>query len=105
VTIAAAAHPLAAGLSGKLEVTFARSQMGFGIPGPGALRIATLSNDKERATVFAYERGAAMLDPAWHAPARRMGLFLHWTGARLLTDAGWALLDAAVRWAVADARP
>jgi hypothetical protein len=39
------------------------------------------------------------------APARRVGFFVHPDLAPYLTEPGWALLDAAVRWAAGgDAR-
>ena len=98
------AHPLAAGLSGPLQVTRAPGTLGWGQPGPGAVRVASFpdTNKKQLATIFAYERGATMAGSVAHAPARRVGFFLHPDLAPYLTDSGWALLDAAVRWAAED---
>ena len=57
-----------------------------------------------RAVVFAYERGAPMPGlPA--APARRVGLFLQNYTAEVMSDAGWALFDAAIAWAMRDTGP
>jgi hypothetical protein len=48
--------------------------------------------------IFGYETGATM--PGAVAPARRVGFFLEDLTAGSLTPAGWALFDAAVRWAL-----
>jgi hypothetical protein len=99
-------HPIAAGLSGPLQVTRAPGSLGWGQPGPGAIRVATFpdANKRDKAVIFAYERGAPMAGPVPRAPARRVGFFMHPDLAPYLTESGWALLDAAVRWA-ADERP
>jgi hypothetical protein len=99
-------HPLAGGLSGPLQVTRAPGTLGWGQPGPGAVRVASFPDQgkKDRATIFAYDRGAPLVGPVVRAPARRVGFFLHPDLAPYLTESGWALLDAAVRWA-ADERP
>jgi len=103
--------PLAAGLSGTVQVIAAspdgpvrarRLEMSFGSPGPQARWVASWPGRPERAVVFAYERGTLMPGlPA--APARRVGLFLYDRTPPQLTDAGWALFDAALLWA-AEAR-
>jgi hypothetical protein len=97
-------HPLAGGLSGPMQVTRAPGSLGWGQPGPGAVWIATFPDDhkKDRAVIFAYERGAPMAGAVTRAPARRVGFFVHPDLAPYLTDSGWTLLDAAVRWASAD---
>jgi hypothetical protein len=105
------ASPLAAGLSGTVQVIAAspdgpvrarRLEMSFGSPGPQARWVASWPGRPDRAVVFAYERGAPM--PGLQAaPARRVGLFLYDRTPPQLTDAGWALFDAALLWA-AEAR-
>jgi hypothetical protein len=94
-------HPLSGGFAGPLQVTRAPGSLGWGQPGPGAVRVASFpdSGKNDRAVIFAYERGALMTGPLTRAPARRVGFFLHPDLAPYLTDSGWALLDAAVRWA------
>ena len=94
-------HPLAGGFAGPLQVTRAPGSLGWAQPGPGAVRVASFpdSPKNDRAVIFAYERGAQMIGPLIRAPARRVGFFMHPDLAPYLTDAGWALLDAAVRWA------
>jgi hypothetical protein len=99
-------HPIAAGLSGALQVTRAPGSLGWGQPGAGAVRVATFPdvNKRDKAVIFAYERGAAMAGSVLRAPARRVGFFLHPDLAPYLTESGWTLLDGAVRWA-ADEHP
>jgi hypothetical protein len=103
LTILEPTHPLAAGFSGPLQVTRAPGSLGWGHPGSGAVRVATFpdNNKNDRAVIFGYERGAPMVGPVARAPARRVGFFIHPDLAPYLTEAGWALFDAAVRWATA----
>jgi hypothetical protein len=96
-TILTPVHPLAAGLSGLVNVTTAPTALAWGRPAAGAVRVARLPGNASRITIFGYERGAAMVGLT--APARRVGLFLGDTAATLLTPDGTALFDAAVRWA------
>lgn len=91
------AHPLAAGRSGLVTVTTARTTLAWGKPAAGAAIVARLPANPGRAAIFAYEKGMGMVGLA--APARRVGLFLGDTAAASLTADGWALFDAAVRWA------
>jgi hypothetical protein len=93
LVIAAPGHPLAAGLSGRVHVSSAPAQLSWGRVGPEAITVAAIENDPSRAALFGYERSAAR-------PARRAGLFLFDTTATTLTDPGWSLFDAAVRWCV-----
>jgi hypothetical protein len=94
--VAEAAHPLAAGLSGPVRVTRGPDQLSWGRAPAGAIRVATIEGESARDAIFAFERGAAM--PGRAAPARRVGFFLFDETAAALTDEGWALFDAAVRW-------
>ncbi len=96
LAIAAPGHPLAAGRSGRVRVSSAPEQLSWGRVRSDAIRIATLESDPARATIFAYDRGAAM--PGRTAPARRAGFFLFNSTASSLTEDGSALLDAALRW-------
>jgi negative regulator of sigma E activity len=100
-------HPLAAGLSGLVQLVTPpargtkgarRPFMSFGIPGPSAIWIATWPGQPERALAFAYDRGAPMVGLA-AAPARRVGLFAFENNTTLFTEDGWSLFDAAVLWA------
>lgn len=90
-------HVLAAGLSGRVVLTTGPAQLSWGRAREDAIRIAVIDGSPEKAAVFAYDRGASM--PGLVAPARRVGLFLFDQTAPQLTPQGWALFDAAVRWA------
>jgi hypothetical protein len=90
-------HPLAAGLTGRVTVTTTPSSFTWGRPGAGAVMVARQVGTTGHAMVFGYERGAAMVGLT--APARRVGLFLSDSTPSRLTTQGWALFDAAVRWA------
>jgi hypothetical protein len=111
------AHALAAGLGGSVaavalppppagEAGPPRRQpdrwMSYGQPGAHAQVVATWPGRPTRAVIFGYERGAPMV--GLPAPARRVGLYLHNRSPNLLTEAGWRLFDAAIVWALDDAR-
>ncbi len=97
IAITSPALALAAGLSGTPAVTQAPAAFSWGVPGPAALTAGVQPGTPARALVFGYEAGTVM--PGLVAPARRVGLFLEDLTASLLTPSGWALFDAAVRWA------
>lgn len=92
-----AGHPLAAGLSGTVEVVARPERLSWGRVGPAALRIATLDGEPGKTALFGYEKGAAM-EGGSTAPARRVGFFLFDTTALQLSEDGGRLFDAAVRW-------
>lgn len=97
ISILDAAHPLAAGLSGAVEVVAQPERLSWGRVGPGAVRIATLEGEPGKTALFGYEKGAPM-DGGFTAPARRVGFFLFDTTALHLSEDGGRLFDAAVRW-------
>jgi hypothetical protein len=91
-------HDLTAGLSREVSISYRKSAIGWGVPGPDALKIATLNDDPEKCTVFAYDKGMQM--PGLVAPARRVSFYLYRKSASFLTSEGWALFHAAVKWAL-----
>jgi hypothetical protein len=95
VDITAAGHPLAAGLSGAPQVYDPAGWLDWGVPAAGAVKVAPLSGEPQKAALFAYERGAAMVSGV--APARRVGVFA--TNAPFFTAQGAALFRAALIWA------
>ncbi len=97
IVIRNALHPMAAGLSGTVRVTAANTLLRWGTPGPFAEWIATLPGRPTSAVIFGYDVGAIM--PGGFAlPMRRVGFFLSDRTAVTLTEVGWDLFDAAVRW-------
>jgi hypothetical protein len=97
--IVAPGHPLAGGLTGEVRVVSQPSPFELGQPVAAAIRIATIveeENEPDEVLIFGLEKGAAgRFEPA---PARRVGWFARETTFRSLTDDGWALFDAAVKW-------
>ena len=97
LSVTDASHPLAAGLSGTAAVATTATNFTWGKPNTNAARVAALTSDATRFSVFGYEAGAAM--PGLEAPARRVALFLTDTTAAGLSPNGVALFDAAAKWA------
>jgi RHS repeat-associated protein len=97
LVIANPSHYMAAGLSGTVTVITTQSDLNWGKPNANALKIATLLNNPAKAAIFAYEKGVAM--PGLSAPARRVGMYMTDQTAGNFNNNGWALFDAAVRWA------
>jgi len=90
---------LAAGTRGTVTVFAMPAELGWGVPGPAALRVASLVGEPQKLTIFAYPAGAMMIGRA--APAARVGLF---SGnldnqTAMLTGDGLKLFSAAVSWA------
>lgn len=96
-------HPLAAKLDGNAKIASAPVSFGWGLPDSNAIVPVGIAEDVNLAAVFAYEQGVAMLDRG--AAARRVALFPGQDAPPLLTDDGWALFDAAVRWAATRNEP
>jgi hypothetical protein len=95
-----APHPLSAGLSaGKHEVLRTPAPINWGRPGLGATIIATLPDQPDKATIFAYEKGATM-EYDYTAPGRRVAFFANRNYFDNLTPDGRALFDAAFIWAI-----
>ena len=95
--VAPASDPMAAALTGTQAVTSASSTYSWGKPAAGAFVVARLAGGSTRAGIFRYEKGASMVGLA--APERRVAFFFSDTTATVLTSAGKALTDAAIRWA------
>jgi hypothetical protein len=96
VTITNATHPMAAGLSGTVQVTSATTTFGWGVVNANAAKIATLTTDATKATDFGYEANAVM--PGLTAPKRRVGFFFTASSATLTTSGG-LMFDNAIKWA------
>ena len=96
-------HPLAAGLpAGSVELFKQGVGMGWGIPGAGATTIATLHGAPDKASIFAYEKGATM-DHEVLAPARRVYLPIDYNAWGDLTGNGTKLVNAALAWSLGQA--
>ena len=105
VALVDATHALAAGLTGTVSVVTTASSFSWGKPNANAAKIAALTSDATRITIFGYETAAAMPGlpaPGLPAPARRVGFFLSDTNGVSLTANGVAPFDAAIKWATAN---
>jgi hypothetical protein len=96
-----APHPLAAGLAAGIQNVLVdeHCKMNWGKPGLGAITIATVLGEPDKAAIFAYERGATM-NGEFLAPGRRVSFFLWQDTFDQLRPEGLALFRAAVLWAV-----
>ena len=94
-------HLLSAGMSDRVKVTTRRRHIGWGAPTDSATVIASIVDHPECAAIFAYKKGATMVN-GYSAPANRTGMFLHGNSASRLTASGWDLFDAAVKWTLTE---
>ena len=89
-------HPLAAALSGTVQVSSKTNYFGWGVPGKNAIRIACLSCNPDKYVIFGYNAGTEM--PGLVAPGKRIGFFMFKNSGGCLTADGWCLFDAVVDW-------
>ena len=100
IDIVGASHPIAQAAhlaAGSLDVFNGRADFRWGKPGSAAQIIARLAGSSTRATVFAYDTGAALVGGG-NAARRRVGLYYSDDSARRFNDAGWQLFDAVMLW-------
>ncbi|HDQ46346.1 MAG TPA: hypothetical protein ENN17_12755, partial [bacterium] len=92
-------HPLAAGLpEGLTTISHVEKAVSYGTPEGDAIIIAVNMENPEQVVLFGYDTGAAMA--VGNAPARRVGTFLLNDVADDMTEDGWMLFDASVKWAM-----
>jgi hypothetical protein len=91
-------HPLAAGLSGTVTISTVPGELGWGVPGPKAIVVATMPDNPAHIALFGYAAGDQMVGMT--APARRVGYAIRETLASNLSADGLKLFDAAVTWAL-----
>jgi hypothetical protein len=100
IRIADPAHPIAAGLSGTVAVYSGREGfVTWGVPDEASARIVARCATREgEPSLFAYEAGRGAGGAP--LPARRVSFFAsaNTDEADRLTDEGWALFEASVRW-------
>jgi hypothetical protein len=92
-------HQIAAGVpNGLTTISTVEKAVSYSVPVGDADIIAVNPNDSSQAVLFAYEEGAEMY--TGYAPARRVGIFLLNDVADAMTEEGWQIFDAAVKWAM-----
>lgn len=99
IDIADPTHPLAAGLSGTINVFSTAGSIVWGTLNNNADIVATVSGDSTKPVLFVYETGDLMAG-GLIAPARRVGYFLPDNSGAALTTDGLTLLDAAINSAL-----
>jgi hypothetical protein len=97
LSITDSVNPLAAGLTGSVNLASVARTVYWGKPAAAASIIATQTGNSNRALVFAYETGSQMVGLV--APARRVGFFMSDTGSNDWASEVWELFDAAIDWA------
>jgi hypothetical protein len=92
---------LTAGLSGNVTVYNAQFAVGFGVPAGAALHGANAPGSATQFAIYAYRSGAKLANNA-NAPANRVFFFMRDSPtAKLLTNDGFKLFDAALAFAIA----
>lgn len=100
VDIARSFHPIAAGYpAGQLKLYKTPGVLAWSRPPAGAQVIATIPNQPQHATMFAYEKGATMANDLV-APARRALFPLDAPRFPDLTDEGRTIYGALLLWAL-----
>jgi hypothetical protein len=93
--------PLAAYLSGTVTVSAGGTApccgINWGRPASSANKVAGYVGQTSKVTIFAYEKGAVMVD-GYAAPARRVGFFAAETTVQQMTGDGIKLFNAALAW-------
>jgi fibronectin type 3 domain-containing protein len=100
VVIVTPSHAMAAGKSGTVAVVNSGQTFPctWGVPNSStAIKIASVVGNSTRLSIFGYEKGSVMV--GMNAPARRVGFFPGDATAAVFSANGWALFEAAVRWA------
>lgn len=101
IKIKDAAHPIASGLSGTIDVYQVGGYIGTANPGAEATIIATAADDETRATIWAYEKGKKDASPfGTLVPARQVFFFLMSGEEVNQTDNSWKLFEASVKYAI-----
>ncbi len=98
VQITSPDHPAASPYSGEVALLTSAGQIEWGIPSSEATIIAHLPGDTNKAVIFSYEKGAAMVGT--NAPARRITFLLLNADVAKLTEEGWVLLENCAQWAI-----
>ncbi len=97
IEILDAAHPMAAGLAGVVNMYLPSAEIGAGVVSPTAQVVATRPPEPTAAAIFGYASGAMMV--GLPAPARRVGFAASGANASGPTTDGLDLFEAAVSWA------
>ncbi len=90
-------HYIAGGLDGKISVTTSLDIFGWGVPGGEANIIATIKINKNRATIFTYNKGAKLKDNTI-AAEKRVFLYLNDNTFNKANEKGIEIFDRTINW-------
>jgi len=96
VRITTGTNPLVGALTGTVTISSVAGELGWGIPGPAALKGASLVANANHFAIFGYEKGAQMVGLV--APARRAAFAIRETLAANLSPDGIKLFDSLLDW-------
>ncbi len=100
ITINDPSHPLAAGLSGSVQVLSWGSSFRWGwTTQSGAAKVAKVAGQEAWYGIFGFDKGQAM-QGGFIAPERRASLFMDDDTPSFLTSNGKRLFDSAIEWAI-----
>jgi hypothetical protein len=91
-------HPIAAGLSGNIQVTDGAVDITWGLPNENARIVATVNGDTSKPVIFTYDT-EDLMEKNMIAAARRAAFLFSDDNAIRLTEDGWKLFEAALEWA------
>jgi hypothetical protein len=101
ITITYADTPLAAGLPlGDVTVYGKTGEVFWGVPAPGAIKVASVKGNPAQWTIFAYPAGTMMMTKP--APGKRLQFFMgaHQVPTQYMNATGLKLLAAAIDWSI-----
>lgn len=98
-----AGHPLAAGLSGTVTVS-TTVDYSWGLPADSAVKIAKTTDGNDRYPIYAYDKGALLIDGSTVAAERRVHIFFTDATYGALNSDGKKLFNAAVDWLLGGAQ-
>ncbi|WP_426445618.1 S-layer homology domain-containing protein [Paenibacillus sp. S-38] len=99
ITIKDAAHPIAAGVTGSIDVYTEDGRIDYGVPGKSATVIATVAGDEKKAAVYAYEKGSKNIKGDT-VPARTVFFYMAAGMSGKTTNDAWKILEASFLWAL-----
>ncbi len=103
VEILSDSHPVAAGLSGTIQVTSDARELTWAVPHENADIIACMQGDASKPVIFCYDTGDTKINNTL-AQARQVGLFFSEESPAFFTQESWNILGAAIEWAAAGER-
>jgi hypothetical protein len=95
-----AAHPIVTGLSGTVTLSDTPTDMAWGLPGGGSLRIGQVTDGTPRFPLYVYDTGALLVDGATPAAGRRVNLPMSDGGYLAFNATGKQIVHNAILWAM-----